>query len=477
MNAGVVPEALPDIEQRIKETPKERAAHGKEARKRAPRSAHADWKPAADRPDPVALLEEQALERAPDLVPIRYGRMLTSPAAFYRGGALLMASDLAGLPVSGLTAQLCGDAHLMNFGLFQSPQRRLVFDINDFDETLPGPWEWDVKRLAASFEVAAQDRGFDTKMRRAILLACVRKYREAMMEMAEARAVDVWYAHLDVDSLREQSQSLHGGDARRFAKDLSRAVAKDDLRALSRLTYTVDGKIRLRSEPPLMVPAEELLSDGERTNYAHAVEAALHGYRESLPHDRQALFDLYRFRGMARKVVGVGSVGTRAWVLHFAGRDDADPLFLQAKQAQASVMERFVGRSRYRHAGKRVVEGQKLMQAVSDVLLGSYHVIGFDGGRYDFYVRQLWDGKGAFSVEAMAADSWPRYAEMCAWTLARAHARTGDRIAIAGYMGSGDSFDRAVADFAEAYTEQNWKDFQALREAVDTGRVKAQTGV
>jgi uncharacterized protein (DUF2252 family) len=468
---------LPEVHQRRKETPAERAAHGKRARKKAPRSAHAEWKPAPDRPDPVALLEQQAAERAPELVPIRYGRMLTSPAAFYRGGALLMASDLAGSPDSGLRAQICGDAHLMNFGLFESPQRRLVFDINDFDETLPGPWEWDIKRLAASFEVAGQDRGFPAADRRRIVLAAVRKYRETMLEMAEKRAVEVWYAHLDVQTIREESAALRRTDARRFARDLQRAAEKDDLRAFSRLTRMKDGVPRLRSEPPLMVPAEELLSDDERGQYAHAVEHALHGYRTSLPHDRQALFDLYRFRGMARKVVGVGSVGTRAWVLLFSGRDTDDPLFLQAKQAQASVLERFVGRSRYRHAGRRVVEGQRLMQAVGDVLLGYYDVVGFDGKRYDFYVRQLWDGKGSFTLEALDMRAWPRYAEMCAWTLARAHARTGDRISIAGYMGTGDSFDEAVADFSTAYAEQNWKDFEALREAVDSGRVKAQHGV
>jgi uncharacterized protein (DUF2252 family) len=468
---------LPEIHQRRKETPAERLAHGKAARKKAPRSAHAEWKPAADRPDPVALLEEQAAERSPDLVPIRYGRMLTSPAAFYRGGALLMAWDLAGTPDSGLRAQICGDAHLMNFGLFESPQRRLVFDINDFDETLPGPWEWDVKRLAASFDVAGRDRGFPPADRRRIVLAAVRKYRETMLEMAEKRAIDVWYAHLDVQTIRQESAALRRTDAKRFAKDLQSAIQKDDLRAFSRLTRRKAGVPKLRSDPPLLVPAEELLSDAERGQYAHAVEEALRKYRASLPHDRQALFDLYRFRGMARKVVGVGSVGTRAWVLMFSGRDLDDPLFLQAKQAQASVMERFLGRSRYRHAGRRIVEGQKLMQAVSDVLLGHYDVVGFDGRRYDFYVRQLWDGKGSFTLEELDMRAWPRYAEMCAWTLARAHARTGDRIAIAGYLGGGDTFDEAVADFSAAYAEQNWKDFEALREAVDSGRVKAQHGV
>jgi uncharacterized protein (DUF2252 family) len=470
-------ELLPEIAQRRKDTPKERAARGKAARKLAPRSAHATWEPRADRPDPVALLEEQAAERAPELVPIRYGRMLASPGTFYRGGALLMASDLAGTPDSGLTVQLCGDAHLMNFGLFQSPERRLVFDINDFDETLPGPWEWDVKRLAASFEVAARDRGFDAATRRKIVLACVRAYREGMLEMAEHRAIGVWYARLDAELIREQSRAFQGKDATRVERDLARASTKDDLRALSRLTSEIQGRTRLRSDPPLLVPARELLSDEERGRYAQTVESALRDYRASLSPDRQAVFDLYRFRDMARKVVGVGSVGTRAWVMLFFGRDDRDPLFLQAKQAQASVLERFVGLSRYRRAGRRVVEGQRLMQAVGDVLLGWYNVTGFDGRPYHFYVRQLWDGKGAFSVEAMRASAWPGYAEMCAWVLARAHARSGDRIAIAGYLGTSDVFDRAIADFAAAYAEQNLRDFAALAEAVDSGRVRATTGV
>jgi len=470
-------EWLPDISQRRKLTPAERAARGKEARKRSPRSAHAAWEPRAGRPDPVGLLEEQAADRAPDLVPIRYGRMLASPFAFYRGGALLMASDLAGTPDSGLTAQLCGDAHLMNFGLFQSPERRLVFDINDFDETLPGPWEWDVKRLAASFEAAGLDRGFDAATRRAIVLACVRAYREAMLEMAEKRALAVWYARLDAELISTQSRVFRGRDAKRVRRDLERAATKDDLRALSRLTHEVDGRMRLRSDPPLLVPARELLSDEERGRYAQAVGEALRDYRASLPHDRQAVYDLYRFRDIARKVVGVGSVGTRAWVMLFFGRDDRDPLFLQAKQAQASVLERFVGRSRYRRAGRRVVEGQRLMQAVSDVLLGWYDVTGFDGQHYDYYVRQLWDGKGSFRVETLAADAWHGYAQMCAWVLARAHARSGDRIAIAAYLGAGDVFDRAIADFAAAYAEQNLLDYEALRAAVDTGALEARFGV
>ncbi len=470
------PERLPDIAQRRKDTPAERAARGKAARKRAPRSAHAAWQASPCRPDPVALLEEQAAQRTPELVPIRYGRMLASPATFYRGGALLMASDLAGTPDSGLTAQLCGDAHLMNFGLYQSPGRSLVFDINDFDETLPGPWEWDVKRLAASFEVAAEDRGFAASTRRSIVLACVRSYREAMMEMAEKRAIDLWYTRLAADQLEGYGQALRKKDARLASRDLERASGKDDLRALSRLTQRVDGQVRFKSSPPLLVPTHELLVEDERARYTDAVESALSRYRASLPSDRQPLYDLYRFRDMARKVVGVGSVGTRAWVMLFTGRDAADPLFLQAKQAQASVLERFVGRSRYRYAGRRVVEGQRLMQALGDILLGWYHVTGFDGRNHDFYMRQLWDGKGSFSVEVMAESAWPVYAQMCAWVLARAHARSGDRIAIAAYLGTADVFDRAVADFAEAYAVQNRRDYEALREAVDAGTVKAEYG-
>ena len=470
-------ELLPEISQLRKETPAERAARGKAARKRAPRTAHARWEAPAGRPDPVGLLEEQGADRVPDLVPIRYGRMLVSPGTFYRGGALLMASDLAGTPDSGLTAQLCGDAHLMNFGLYQSPERSLVFDINDFDETLPGPWEWDVKRLAASFEIAARDHGYATPTRRSIVLHCVRAYREAMLEMAGKRAIDLWYTRLDADLINDHVASLGGKDAKRMSKDMSRAEMKHDLRALSRLTAEVKGKTRLRSAPPLLVPARELLEGDERARFTQAVEEALRHYRETLPKDRRAAYDLYRYRDMARKVVGVGSVGTRAWVLLFFGRDEGDPLFLQSKQAQASVLERFVGRSRFRNSGRRVVEGQRLMQALGDILLGWYSVIGFDGKPYDFYVRQLWDGKGSFNVTAMTEGAWHTYAEMCSWVLARAHARSGDRIAIAAYLGAGDVFDRAVADFADAYAEQNQSDYDALREAVDSGRVAAVSGI
>jgi len=465
---------LPPIAQRLKETPSERAARGREARRRTPRSSHAVWKPRPDRPDPVDLLESQAAGRVPDLVPLRYGRMLSSPFAFYRGGALLMAADLAGAPTSGLTAQICGDAHLMNFGLFESPERHVLFDINDFDETLPGPWEWDVKRLAVGFEIAGRTRGLRASTRRAVVVACVRSYREAMLEFAEKRALEVWHARLDADIARETLRETAGSVADRA---LAKARGKDSLRALSKLTEVVDGRPRFRFLPPILVPADKLLTGEQRAHYRDAVEMALHNYRLSLPAERRPLYDLYRYREIARKVVGVGSVGTRAWVLLFFGRDTDDPMILQAKQAQASVLERFVGRSRYANSGRRVVEGQRLMQAASDPLLGWYHVVGFDGQPYDFYVRQLWDGKGAFDVEVMDERAWPGYAKLCAWTLARAHARTGDRIAIASYLGAKDRFDRAVADFSEAYAEQNQRDYDALREAVDAGRVTAELGV
>ena len=458
-------------------TRSERVARGKGARKRAPRSSHAFYEPAADRPDPVDLLEQQAAQRAPELIPIRYGRMLASPFAFYRGGAAIMASDLAATPVSGFTAQLCGDAHLMNFGFFSSADRRLVFDINDFDETLPGPWEWDLKRLAVSFEVAGRARGFDAATRRAIVMGCVRDYREAMARMAEMRILDVWYLRLDSELIRAESAALNKKAVRQIDRDLSSAGRKDSIRALSRLSRVVDGKPRFVSAPPLLVPVDELLSGEALARSPVAIASALESYRSSLSQERQVLYDFYRYQDMARKVVGVGSVGTRAWVLLFLGRDAEDPLVLQSKQAGASVLERFVGRSQYANAGQRVVVGQKLMQATGDILLGWYRVVGFDGNEHDFYMRQLWDGKGSFTVDKLDRGAWPGYATLCAGVLARGHARSGDRLAIAAYVGAGDALDRAIADFAEAYAEQNLRDYEALRAAADSGRVSAEIGI
>jgi uncharacterized protein (DUF2252 family) len=455
----------------------ERVARGKGARRRAPRSSHAFYEPAADRPDPVDLLEQQAADRVPELIPIRYGRMLASPFAFYRGGAAIMSSDLAATPVSGFTAQLCGDAHLMNFGFFSSADRRLVFDINDFDETLPGPWEWDLKRLAVSFEVAGRARGFDAATRRAIVMGCVRDYREAITRMAEMRILDVWYLRLDSELIRSESAALNKKAVRRIDRDLSSAGRRDSIRALSRLSRVVDGKPRFVSAPPLLVPVDALLTGEALERSQDAIEAALESYRSSLSQERQVLYDFYRYQDMARKVVGVGSVGTRAWVLLFLGRDAEDPLVLQSKQAGASVLERFVGRSQYVNAGQRVVVGQRLMQATGDILLGWYRVVGFDGVEHDFYMRQLWDGKGSFTVEKLDQSAWPGYAKLCSGVLARGHARSGDRLAIAAYVGSGEALDRAIADFAEAYAEQNQRDYDALRVAADSGRVSAEAGV
>jgi uncharacterized protein (DUF2252 family) len=459
-------------------TPTEHAARGKAARQETPRRSHAAWEEWSDRPDPVDVLEEQGSHRTAELLPIRYGRMVASPFAFFRGGAAIMASDLATTPRSGLKAQLCGDAHLVNFGIFSAPDRSLVFDINDFDETLPGPWEWDLKRLAASFEVAMQDRGFDATSRRESVLAGIRTYRETMLAFAQRNTLDVWYARLDAQELLNRLEALGDTkDAKSLAKGLDKAQSKNSLRALEKLTVTVDGQPRIISRPPLVVPAAELLHGDELDRFTDTIHEFLSNYAASLPDDRRHLLANFEFRQIARKVVGVGSVGMRSWIVLILGRDTSDPLFLQLKQAESSVMERFVGRSRYRNHGRRVVEGQRLMQAASDVLLGWYKVLAFDGKVHDFYVRQLWDGKASLDVQAMPQRLFEPYARACGWTLARAHARSGDRIAIAGYLGGGAVFDEAVADFASKYAEQNERDHAKLVAAVKSGRISAQTGV
>ncbi len=451
----------------------ERVARGKAARSAARRSVHAEWAPAANRPDPIWVLEEQAASRVSELVPIRYGRMAASPFAFYRGAAAVMSADLAATPDSGLRVQACGDAHLSNFGAFAAPDRRLVFDLNDFDESLPGPWEWDVKRLAASFTVAARERGLKRKRREEIVLAAMRAYREAMREFAAMRNLEVWYARLDVDEALAEVQDEDPREVERVRKGAAKARAKDSLRALEKLTETVDGELRFRSEPPLLVPGEELLPAGGGRSVEELIADVLVAYRETLPADRQHLLDRYRFRQIARKVVGVGSVGTRAWVVLLTGDGDEDPLFLQAKEAQASVMEPYVGASRYRSHGRRVVEGQRLMQAASDIFLGWCPAVGLDGEQRHFYVRQLWDWKRSAEIERLSPRGFDVYARICGWTLARAHARSGDRLAIAAYLGGGDSFDAAIATFAEAYADQNERDHEALLAAIDSGRVEA----
>ena len=459
-------------------TPEERATIGKTARAKTPRESHAAWTAPSDRPDPIALLEEQARTRVADLVPIRYGRMLASPFAFYRGAAVIMASDLSATPQSGIHAQLCGDAHLANFGGFASPERDLVFGINDFDETLPGPWEWDVKRLAASVEIAGRERAFSVKDRRLCVLAVAAEYRSAMREFAAMGNLAIWYATLDVAGVRQR----WGGETRpqelaRLDLRVAEAHIKDNVRALEKLTRRVDGQLQIVSSPPLVVRLEELLPAEEHRRIEDLVRAFIRSYRQTLLIDRRQLVEEYRYVDIARKVVGVGSVGTRTWIILLVGRDETDPLFLQVKEAQASVMEPYVGRSKYAKHGERVVNGQRLIQATTDILLGWDHIQLGDDLPQDYYVRQLWDWKVSAMIETMTPRMMVFYAKMCAWSLARAHARSGDPIAIAAYLGKNETFDRAIAEFSVAYANQNERDHAALVEAVKSGRIKAETGV
>ncbi|HEY5860127.1 MAG TPA: DUF2252 domain-containing protein, partial [Actinomycetota bacterium] len=425
-----------------------RAEYGREARRRTPRSAHEGWAPPPDRADPVTLIEEQATTRVPELVPIRHARMMVSPFTFYRGAALLMAADLAGTQVSGITTQICGDAHLSNFGVFGTPERTLVFDMNDFDETLPGPWEWDVKRLAASFEVAGRSRGFTDEERREINLTVVRGYRERMLRAAESRVLDAWYDRLDADQLMEYAtagqESKRSADklTKRADAALAKARTKDSTRAVAKLTEVVDGQLRIAADPPLIVPIEQLDPIGRtREQEEDWMREVLASYQSTLQQQNHPMRE-FTYVHLARKVVGVGSVGTRAWIVLVRGRDDADPLLLQAKQAEASVLERFLPASEYDNHGERVVRGQRLMQAASDIFLGWHRQAGFDGVDRDFYIRQLHDWKGSADVDTMNTKVATLYARVCGETLARAHARAGDRVAIAAYLGRSDRFDR-----------------------------------
>ena len=454
----------------------DRAQRGRAARATAPRSGHALWEPAAGRPDPVTLLEEQATTRVPDLVPIRHARMLASPFAFYRGAAAIMAGDLAATTDSGLTVQLCGDAHLSNFGFYASPERAHVFDINDFDETLPGPWEWDVKRLAASFDVAGRHRGFSPERRRELSRMVARGYRERMRESAASPVMTAWYDRLDADQIFEWVHRNRAGKshAKSLAIGLAKSRLRDSVRAFSKLVGVVDGELRIKAQPPLIVPLSDLGPVGrERMADEEAVRALLQEYRSTLLQQNHPVRE-FEFVDMARKVVGVGSVGTRAWVVLMRGRDNGDPLLLQAKQAESSVLERYLPPSRFANHGERVVRGQRIMQAASDIFLGWQRVVGFDGVGRDFYLRQLTDWKGSVDVDVMRFSVARIYARLCGETLARAHARSGDRVAIASYLGPGTGFDRAIAAFAERYAEQNDLDFAAFREAVASGRLKAE---
>jgi uncharacterized protein (DUF2252 family) len=426
----------------------------------------------------VELLERQAVTRVPDLVPIRYGRMLVSPFAFYRGAALVMASDLASTPSSGLRAQLCGDAHMSNFGVFASPERHLVFDLNDFDETSAGPFEWDVKRLAASLEIAGRENGFKAKERRQVVLESAASYRTAMRRFAGQSNLDVWYAHLDIDQeLARVRNLLEPAGVKRTEAALAKARTRDNLHAFERFTTVVDGHPRIISDPPLVVPVEELFPEDDAAELHALMRRVLSAYRRTLPSDRRHLLEQYRFVDMARKVVGVGSVGTRAWILLMEGHDERDPIFLQAKEAQASVLEEFAGLSAYANHGQRVVAGQRLMQATSDIFLGWQRTTGVDGVDRDYYVRQLRDWKGSVAVEQMVPSGMTVYARLCGWTLARAHARSGERAAIAAYLGGKDTFDRAIAEFAVTYADQNERDYAALQAAEASGRIVAERGV
>ena len=462
----------------------ERRAQGKEARTRVPPSDHADWAPAADRPDPVSLLEAQNETREPDLVPVRHGRMLVSPFTFYRGAAKIMAADLKDVPRAGLNVQLCGDAHLSNFGVFASPERRLLFDVNDFDETLPGPFEFDVIRMAASFAIAGRNNGFTQADTRSSTLASVTAYREAMRGFAQMSTMDVWYAHLSevelMNGIRSAAKASktkkEAKTAKRAEQSVEKARTRDSLQALSKLGERVDGEYRIVSQPPIVVPSRDLAAiyGLSPDDVEPLIREQFRSYRATLQDDRRHLLERFKFVDLARKVVGVGSVGTRAFIVLLQGRDEQDPLFLQVKEATSSVLEDHLPKSRYKQHGERVVHGQRLMQAASDIYLG--WTKGVDVNRH-FYWRQLRDMKGSADVESMKPLGLSFYAGICGWTLARAHARSGDPVAIAAYLGKSDRFDRSITDFSERYADQNEKDFQAFAGAIRSGRLQAIEGV
>ena len=502
-------------------TVSDRRAQGADARERTPLFSHTGWVPLAGRPDPVALLQEQNTTREPDLVPVRHGRMMMSPFTFYRGAAKIMATDLAGTPTAGFTSQLCGDAHLSNFGVFASPERRLLFDLNDFDETLPGPFEYDVKRMAASFTIAARNNGLTKAESIQVTTAAVRAYRQAMAGFARMGVMELWYARMSEDDLQaavgrlatagkvSKDGKAHGKvkpsrdvksakpkpgkdirvskaeaaapgsaawSARQAEKNLRKARTRDSLQALSKLGERVNGRYRIVSQPPIVVPIRDIEEKYGMT--AEDVQRAVHDqfreYRSTLQDDRRQLLEKFQVVDIARKVVGVGSVGTRAFIVLLQGRDDQDPLFLQVKEATRSVLEDHLPRSRYRNPGERVVRGQRMMQAASDIFLG--WTKGVQANRY-LYWRQLRDMKGSAMVDTMSAFALEFYAGMCGWTLARAHARSGDPVAIAAYLGSTDEFDTSMTDFSLRYADQNESDYETFVHAVRVGRIPAVEGI
>jgi uncharacterized protein (DUF2252 family) len=456
----------------------EDAARGRAARRTTPRSSHAEWAPAAEREDPIAILRRQAEPRVAELLPIRYGRMVASPFTFYRGAAAVMAADLAATPDSGLVVQVCGDAHINNFGGFAAPDRRLVFGPNDFDETLPGPWEWDVKRMATSIEIAARELGLGRKRRRRIVSSAVGQYRAGMAEFAAETMLQAWYERLDADELTARFGTRLDADGRElFDRTFAKGRRKDSARAARKLTQVVDGELRFASVPPLLTPLRELEGSTDPDERAAWVRELLEGYAAGLHADREHLFRSYRFVDMARKVVGVGSVGTRAWVFLLVSQGVGDPLVLQAKEAVASVLEPYLGASEFANHGERVVRGQRMMQAATDIFLSWQRSTGLDGLEHDFYVRQLWDWKASADLARMDEHGLITYTLACAWSLARSHARSGDRLAIAAYLGKGEKFDEAIAEFSSRYADQNERDHARLAEAIAAGELEAMEGV
>jgi len=449
-------------------SPSERRNHGKALRKTVPRSSHSEYS-AEGRPDPVDLITSQDTDRVQWLVPIRHGRMAESPFAFYRGAAKIMAADLSRTPISGLNAQLCGDAHLANYGSYASPDRRQVFDVNDFDETLPGPWEWDLKRLAASFVLACRDNEFDDADAISITQQSVAAYRQAMARFADARTLGIWYSQLSLEVIQQAMPKKK--DRKALAKSAKKSRSKGSLRALSKLAEKVDGKYQIKSEPPLLLPLRDLPTSADPEDMRKAAENSMDSYRATLSDNRKRLFDRFTMVDLALKVVGVGSVGTRCMIALFQGRDEDDPLFLQIKEATDSVLEDHLPKSEYPEHGQRVVEGQRLMQASSDIFLG--WTTGLQG--HEYYWRQFHDMKGSADVAVLNARQMNGYAYVCGWTLAHAHARSGDPIAISGYLGSGDVFDRAVTEFGFSYADQNDRDYAGFKDAIKSGRIEAQS--
>jgi uncharacterized protein (DUF2252 family) len=459
----------------------ERLEKGKALRKQVPRSSHGDWSPAADRPDPLSLLQAQDASRLQHLVPIKYGRMLESPFAFLRGSAVVMAADLAATPVTGLETVLCGDAHLSNFGVFATPERQLVFDINDFDETFPGPWEWDLKRLAASAVVAGRENGFSDKKCRGMAIAVAETYRVAVERFSEMDTLDVWYYHVDADDVLGVFEAASSKKGKKRAKKLiTKARSRTQEQTLEKLTQIKDGRRQIVSNPPLLVPFRKedvslLLSASERDRMSEtAVEQAWGQYLDSLPDERRFLLGRYRIVDGALRVGGVGSVGTRCSIVLLEGGGQDDALILQLKEAGLSVLEPHLPRRGHFQHARRVVTGQRLMQAASDMFLGWHSS---QVTEVDYYWRQLKDMKGSADVGAMDEASFKTYVSVCSACLARAHARTGDEAAIRGYLGSNDTFAKAIADFSVAYADQTERDYEALVAAVRTGRIAAETGI